>query len=248
LKVQKPNGKRTIDVRGLIERRPWSVLSWASGIIALAFIGYYGITALGNPSVNIGQQFVLSEFPDPRISPWFFGKPITWFSYASFLYWTFGLEAQKSHFLNFKDRTRRFMFIVTALIGFGALYEIFFNFMLWSALEVLANNCVPPATPPCNPDLLANSFPNLRNPLNLVFATKVVTLVFALSVYSLYFLHRVDKEIDRRNESHPAPLSRRELEELESIRNVSTTRSQTLTASIRERQDIPEYPPSKQVP
>jgi hypothetical protein len=245
LKVQKPNSKRTIDVRGLIERRPWSILSWASGIIALTFIGYYSIIALGNPSVNIGQQFVLSEFPDPRISPWFFGKPITWFSYASFLYWTFGLEAQKSHFLNFKDRTRRFMFIVTALIGFGALYEIFFNFMLWSALEVLTNNC---GSPPCNPDPLANPFPNLRNPLNLVFATKVVTLVFALSMYSLYFLHRVDKEIDRRNQNHPPRLTPQELEELESIGNVPITRSQTVTAASRDRPDIPDYSRSKQVP
>ncbi len=245
MKVQKPSWKRTIDVRGLIERRPWSILSWTSGIVALAFIGYYGIIALGNPSVNIGQQFVLSEFPDPRISPWFFGKPITWFSYASFLYWTFGLEAQRSHFLNFKDRTRRFMFVVTALIGFGALYEIFFNFMLWSALEVLTNNC---GAPPCNPDPLANPFPNLRNPLNLVFATKVVVLVFALSMYSLYFLHRVDKEIDKRNLDRPVRLSRQELEELEGIGNVPITRSQSLTAAGRDRPDIPDYSRSKQGP
>ena len=243
MKVQKPNWKRTVDVRGLIEQRPWSILSWASGVIALTFISYYGIIALGNPSVNIGQQFVLSEFPDPRISPWFFGKPITWFSYAAFLYWTFGLEAQKSHFLNFKDRTRRFMFIVTALIGFGALYEIFFNFMLWSALEVLTNNC---GTQPCNPDPLANPFPNLRNPLNLVFATKVVVLVFALSVYSLYFLHRIEKEVDRRNQ-HPAPLTRRELEEIESMKNVPMTKSRPLTAASRETHDIRDYSPTKQV-
>jgi hypothetical protein len=65
--------------------------------------------------------------------------------------------------------------------------------MLWSALEVLANNC---STPPCNPDALANEFPALRNPVNLVFATKIVTLVFGLAVYSLWFLHKVEKDID----------------------------------------------------
>src|SRR5207247_24236 len=110
------------------------MLSWASGLVATAFIGYYGILALGNPPSVIGEQFVLAEFPPTSISPWFFAKPITWFSYASFLYWAFGLESQRSHFLRFSERTRRFLFVVTAVIGFGALSEIFFNFILWSAL------------------------------------------------------------------------------------------------------------------
>src|SRR5207244_7691711 len=123
----------------------------------------------------IGQHFVPAECPATSISPWFFSKPITWFSYASFLYWSFGLESQRSHFLRFSERTRRFLFVVTAVIGFGALYEIFFNFMLWSALEVLANNCAP-VGPPCNPDQLFNTFPTLRNPLSLIFFTTYVTL------------------------------------------------------------------------
>jgi hypothetical protein len=242
LKVQKPNSKRTIDVRGLIERRPWSILSWASGIIALTFIGYYGITALGNPTANIGQQFVASEFPSPSISPYFFAKPITWFSYSTFLYWAFGLEAQKSHFLGFSDRFRRFLFVVTSLIGFGALYEIFFNFMLWGALEVRACTTIS-----CSQlDVLAYAFQNV--PVNLVFDTKVVMLVFGMSIYSLYYLHRIDKEIDRRNQNPPSPLTRRELEELESIGNIPITRSQTLTAASRDRQDTPDYSRSKQAP
>ncbi|MBO0889045.1 hypothetical protein J2P12_08110, partial [Candidatus Bathyarchaeota archaeon] len=131
LKVQKPNWFSVTELRGLFDRRAWSILSWSSGIVALAFIGYYSILALGNPPAVIGQQFVLTEFPPQSLSPWLFAKPITWFCYASFLYWTFGLEAQRSHFLRFSERTRRFLFVVTAVIGFGALYEIFFNFMLW---------------------------------------------------------------------------------------------------------------------
>ncbi len=201
-----PRWPNWTEIRGLIDRRPWSLLSWSAGIIAVAFIAYYGILALGNPSVNLGQQFVLNEWPDPRMSPYFYAKPITWFSYASFLYWTFGLEAQKARFLKFSDRTRRLLFIATACIAFGAFYEIFFNFMLWSALEVLTNNCSPL---PCNPDTLVNKFPLLRNPINLVFATKVVTLVFGLGIYSLWFLHRIEKETERRNQT-PESLSPRE--------------------------------------
>lgn len=188
----------------------------------MTFIGYYGILALGNPPNVIGQQFVLTEFPPASISPWFFAKPITWFCYASFLYWAFGLEAQKGHFLRFSDGTRRFMFVVTAVIAFGAFYEIFFNFMLWSALEVLANNC---GQIGCNPDLLFNSFPNLRNPLSLTFATKIVTLVFSMSIYSLYFLHRMDREIEKRTPIPASNFSRQESYDVDTIRNVPVTRS-----------------------
>lgn len=178
-------------------------------------MGYYGIMALGNPPANIGQQFVLTEFPPTSISPWLFAKPITWFSYASFLYWAFGLESQRKHFLNFKDATRRFLFVITAVIAFGALYEIFFNFMLWGALEAV--------TAGGNPDLLNNIYPDLRNPLNLTFATKIVTLVFAMSVYSLYYLHRIDKEVERRS---PTPVYRKQdAYDADPIENIPITRS-----------------------
>lgn len=228
-------------VRGFIQRRPWSVLSWASGIVALTFLGYYGILALSNPPSVIGQQFVLAEFPPQNISPWFFAKPITWFCYAAFLYWSFGLEAQKSHFLRFSDKTRRFMFVVTAVIAFGALYEIFFNFMLWGALEVLANNC---SVPPCNPDFASNPWPNLRTPLSLTFSTKVVTLVFALSVYSLYYLHKIDKEIDRKTPTPAFLYPRQERYESETIKNVPVTRQFSYTDPPKEKPPPEISPPT----
>ncbi len=234
-----PRWRSTTEIRGLIERRPWSILSWSSGIMAITFIAYFGILSLGNPAGVIGAQFVLAEWPDPKISPYFYAKPITWFGYASFLYWTFGLEAQKARFLKFSERTRRFLSIVTACIAFGAFYEIFFNFMLWSALEVLTNNCIP--TPPCNPDTLFNSFPLLRNPINLVFATKVVTLVFGLSIYSLWFLHRVDKETERRNQTLEPLSPRQELYQVGPIEAGQMIRSHTPQIE-KEGKTLPESP------
>ncbi|MBO0888520.1 hypothetical protein J2P12_05405, partial [Candidatus Bathyarchaeota archaeon] len=90
------------------------------------------------------------------------------------------------------------------------------------ALEVLANNC---ASPPCNPDLAFNQFPNLRNPLSLTFSTKIVTLVFSLAIYSLYFLHRVDKEVEKRTPTPAPDFSRRESYDFDTIRNIPITRS-----------------------
>jgi len=235
LKVQKPNWFSMIELRSFVVRRPWTMLSWASGIIALSFMGYYGIIALGNPPSILGQQFVLTEFPSPSIFPWFYAKPITWFCYAAFLYWAFGLEAQKKHFLRFSDGTRRFLFVITALIAFGAFYEIFFNFMLWSALESVTGG---------SPDLLSNPYPDLRNPLSLTFATKIVTLVFAMAVYSLYYLARIDKEIDKRTPTPATVFKRQESYDIDTIRNIPMTRSYSFEVTTEAANTaVPQFPP-----
>ncbi|TMI16897.1 hypothetical protein E6H33_03390 [Candidatus Bathyarchaeota archaeon] len=189
----KPASPRFAELRSFIERRPWSVISWSAGLSAMAFIVFYGLQATTNPQVGI--QFVQSEWPDPSIFPYFYAKPITWFAYFSFVYWAAGLESNKEHFLKFSPRARNMLFLVTALVAFASFYEIFYNFMVWLALEVLTTNCRPF---PCNPDQVASIF-DLRSPLNLVFATKIVTTAFGLSMYSLWFLHRVDVETERQN-------------------------------------------------
>ncbi len=190
MKIERPSKAGFLELRETFLRRPWSILSWGSGLLAMTFILYYGLQATTN--LQVGAQFVQAEWPDPKVFPYFYAKPITWFVLFSFLYWTFGLESHRERFLRLSPRSRRFLFIIAATTAFGSLYEIFFNFTLWAALMVLT--CPQPL---CNPDVLANSFPALRNPVNLVFATKVVTTVFGLSVYSLWYLHRIDRDIER---------------------------------------------------
>ena len=133
------------------------------------------------------------------------------------------------------------MFVITAVIAFGALYEIFFNFMLWGALDVLCN--VPSPTL-CTPDQINNPFPNLRNPLSLTFSTKVVTLVFALAIYSLYFLHRIDKEIDRRTPIPAVLYPRQERYETETIRNIPVPRSYSYPDPAKEKVPPEISPPT----
>jgi hypothetical protein len=192
----KPGGLSLAEIRSFIERRPWSIISWSAGLTAMAFIIYYGLQATTNP--QIGIQFVSAEWPDPAIFP-LYAKPITWFAYFSFVYWAAGLEANKDHFLKLSPRARNMLFLGTALVAFASFYEIFYNFMVWLALEVLTTSttCKPF---PCNPDQVASIF-DLKSPLNLVFATKIVTTAFGLSMYSLWFLHRVDAETERRNQT-----------------------------------------------
>jgi len=113
MKLERPTKLGYLELRALMERRPFSILSWSSGLLALTFVLYYGLTATTNP--QLGFQFVQSEWPPPGLSPYFYAKPITWFAYFSFLYWTFGLEAKRARFLTLSPEVRRFLFIGTAV-------------------------------------------------------------------------------------------------------------------------------------
>jgi hypothetical protein len=108
--------------------------------------------------------------------------------------------------------------------------------MIWGALEVLTQSCSPS---PCSPDIIASRWPDLPKPLNLVFVTKVVILVFSLSVYSLWFLYRVDKETERRNPTQPLTLSRQDLYDANTIKTSPMTRAYSFAVTTN-GQDPPE--------
>jgi len=80
---------------------------------------------------------------------------------------------------------------VITFATFGvAIYEIFFNFSLWTVLmsqDVISGNL--------NPDILFNPFPNPDSAfvMNLVFATKIYTLLGIVSGYLFYFLNTIKK-------------------------------------------------------
>jgi hypothetical protein len=78
----------------------------------------------------------------------------------------------------------------------------------------------------------------------LVFVTKVVILVFSLSVYSLWFLYRIDKEIERRNPTTPAAFSRQDLYDTNTVKTSPMTRAYSLAVTT-DGQDPPESTQSK---
>jgi hypothetical protein len=49
-----------------------------------------------------------------------------------------------------------------------------------------------------NPDILYNTFPNPNTPVSLVYATKIVILIFSISAYSIYFLDGLGKKRGRK--------------------------------------------------
>ncbi|HIQ13057.1 MAG TPA: hypothetical protein EYH44_01520 [Thermoprotei archaeon] len=77
--------------------------------------------------------------------------------------------------------------LVTGTLLFISGYEILFNFTLWSALIA---SMASSGTVYGNIDLIINTFPNPETPWNVVFATKIMYLIFVSSATSFYYVNK----------------------------------------------------------
>ncbi|MGQ9542830.1 MAG: hypothetical protein ACUVTM_01890 [Candidatus Bathyarchaeia archaeon] len=164
----------------ILYRFKWLLLSACSGVAASGLVLYY-VWKYPNPSFY-GEQFILDEWA-PMIFIQF--KPITLIFILLFLFYAFLIQHFQARIASLGHEARRFLLIISFLVVAGSLYELFFNFTLWGALMV--------TTGLANPDILVNRFPNLQTAVSIVYASKIVLLIFAVSLYSIYFLNRIDK-------------------------------------------------------
>jgi hypothetical protein len=137
----------------------------------------------------VGQTFVNVEFPPIHIFPIFYMKPVSWLSASIIILVYCTLELGKDRInalsLSVKELTKLMMFV----IGSMALYEVLFNFTLWSGLiasdAILGN---------LNPDIIVNPFPNPQIPWSIVFATKMYLIATIATYYSFYFITKLGRE------------------------------------------------------
>lgn len=162
-------------------------------LIALAIIAattVYGVVATIVQGADVvGETLVTIEFPPISVFPLFYSKPVTWLSASILVVWYIMLDLNKHRVLRFSKSLRRFLKFFTFFVGSMALYEVFFNFTLWSGL--IASNAV---LGQLNPDLIANPFPNPETPWNIVFATKLFTVLTIISWYTFVYLQRLEQE------------------------------------------------------
>jgi len=159
-------------------------------LIVVLVTTIYGVTMSIILNIEIvGQTFVNVEFPPIHIFPIFYMKPVSWLSFAivSLVYCTLELGKERVKTLSpFKKEAVR---LAAFVIGFMALYEVFFNFTLWSGL--IARDSI---LGRLNPDLIYNPFPNPDIPWSIVFATKMYLVTTIICFYAFYFLTRLDRE------------------------------------------------------
>ncbi len=156
-----------------------NVLSIILGIVAIGVLLAYSFKATA-PYV-IGENLVLAEVNLILIQI----KPITLFTYLFFLSYGFGLNSSvsKERFLKIGDRLFESLYVLAWFFVMMSGFEVMYHIVLWSAgLSVQGLQ---------NPDIIVNWWPANPYAINVVFAAKLVVLIFAMSCFSVDYLKRM---------------------------------------------------------
>lgn len=160
----------------------YSLLSWIFGTTAVLVLVLYAVRTTF-PYI-VGDNLVLVQV---EVVPGIFMKPITIFMFSFFLWFVFGLYTPSSirRFEKMLPEVRR---LLSSLAWFGVLasgFEIIYHIVVWTAaLSVQGLQ---------NPDIIVNPWP-LRSmtPINIVFATKIVFLIFVMSCFIIDYIKMID--------------------------------------------------------
>lgn len=109
-------------------------------------------------------------------------KPITLIVYLLFVGAVLFLEGTKDRLKRMNMTPTR---IVLLFVSFASAYEVLWNFYAWFTIWQRDGGML---------DLIANTthdYPIL--PINFNFATKIIFLIFALSLYSSLFLDKLER-------------------------------------------------------
>lgn len=167
----------------LLKANAFSVLSIAFGVAALAMI--LGATLAPTGQIT-GESLVVIEV---QVLPGFYMKPITFFTFALFLSFAFGLYSPQTRrrFLGARPSLLRTVYIGAWLVAMGSGFEIVYQIVIWSAALAVQGLA--------NPDIIVNPFPVSVNPtpINVVFASKMVVAIFFMSIFLIDYIHRIDR-------------------------------------------------------
>lgn len=170
-----------------------NMVSIVFGILAIGVLVVFSFT--GAPPYVIGQNLVSAEVSLVLFS----FKPVTLFQYFFFLSFAFGLNSplSKRRLLGIGDQAFDSIYVIgwffVMLSGFEVLYQI----VIWSAgLSVQGLQ---------NPDIIVNWWPANPYAINVVFAAKLVVLIFAISLFTVDYLRRLRGIRDRMRESRIPP-------------------------------------------
>ncbi|MGQ9639094.1 MAG: hypothetical protein ACUVUB_01375 [Candidatus Bathyarchaeia archaeon] len=160
----------------------YTLLSWIFGITAVSVLIVYTIRAI--PPYIVGDNLVLIQI---EVLPGLYMKPITIFIFSFFLWFVFGLYTPSSirRFEQMLPDIRRILYAIAWLSALASGFEIIYHAVVWSAALSIQGLQ--------NPDIIVNPWP-FRNmtPINIVFATKLVVLIFALSCFAIDYIKMIE--------------------------------------------------------
>jgi len=135
---------------------------------------------IGDALVNTPSGDPL-EIPPPSVSPYFHFKPVTLFFAAAIVFSYSFFSLFEKRITNLPGYLRSLL-LTLAVLGLGvSVYEVLFNFTLWSVLMLSQTG---------NPDHVVNGYPGGILQINLVFATKTFVALLFLSIFAIDSLRR----------------------------------------------------------
>ena len=156
-----------------------NILSIAFGLLAFTVLLSYSLKVTA-PYV-MGENLVLAEI----YLPGFVIKPITLFTYLFFVSFAFGLSSpiSKARFLRMGDTLFELLYVLGWFFVMMSGFEVMYQIVLWSAgLAVQGLQ---------NPDIIVNWWPANPYAINVVFAAKLVVLIFAMACFSVDYMRRI---------------------------------------------------------
>ena len=156
-----------------------NILSITLGLLAITVLLSYSLKPTA-PYV-VGENLVLAEI----YLPGFVIKPITLFTYLFFVSYAFGLSSpiSKARFLRMGDHLFELLYVAAWFFVMMSGFEVIYQIVLWSAgLAVQGLQ---------NPDIIVNWWPANPYAIKVVFAAKLVVLIFAMACFSVDYLRRI---------------------------------------------------------
>ena len=156
-----------------------NIVSILFGLTSMVLLLFYTLSA-SSPYV-LGQNLVSAEIDLGFVQL----KPITLFMYLFFLSYCFGLTSpiSKQRMLRIGDQAFETLYVVAWFFVMLSGFEVLYQIVLWSAgLAVQGLQ---------NPDIIVNWWPANPYAINVVFAAKLVVLIFAVSCFSVDYLRRM---------------------------------------------------------
>lgn len=161
----------------------YSFFAWIFGVTAILIVVTYAIKS--SPPYVVGDNMVLAEV---IILPGLYLKPITIFMFSFFLWFTFALNSP-GNLKRFTEMLPDFRKLIYIFAWFGAMasgFELIYHIVVWSAALAVQGLQ--------NPDVIVNPWPwSAHAPINIVFSSKLITLIFAMSCFTIDYLKRIEK-------------------------------------------------------
>ncbi len=156
-----------------------NILSITFGVLAFTVLLSYSVRVTA-PYI-VGENLVLAEI----YLPGFIIKPITLFTYLFFVSFAFGLSSpiSKARFLRMGENLFEALYVLAWFFVMMSGFEVMYQIVLWSAgLAVQGLQ---------NPDIIVNWWPANPYAINVVFAAKLVVLIFAMACFSVDYMRRM---------------------------------------------------------